>query len=61
MLLDTASLSAPISPSLIMAASARALRAVIALLEEREHSLAKRREHGARSLASKKVAAQFAF
>src|SRR5262249_2236807 len=38
----------------------RALRAVVALLEQREHSLAKRRQHGTRSLAPKKVAPQLA-
>src|SRR5262249_35611960 len=38
----------------------RALGAIVALLEQRKHSLAERREHGTRPLAPKKVAAQFA-
>ena len=39
----------------------RALGAIVALLEKRKHSLAKRREHCVRPLAPEKIAAQFAF
>ncbi len=40
---------------------ARALRAVVALLEQGIHALAERRQHGARPLAPEQVAAKLAF
>ena len=40
---------------------ARALRAVVALLEQGIHPLAERRQHGARPLAPEQVAAKLAF
>ena len=40
---------------------ARALGAVVALLEQRIHPLAERRQHGARPLAAEQIAAQLAF
>src|SRR5215472_5761171 len=39
----------------------RALRAVVALLEQREHALTQRGKQGVRPLAPKQVAAQFTF